>query len=119
LMPQIAIVTGAHLCRNPRVVKEATALREAGHEVVVLGPAWDDALSEQDAALVRAGGFEHRVVVDLRPRAGWSRHRHRLVRRLGAEVVARFGAQRPEALGYGVRAMVRAAQREPADLVIG
>ena len=32
-MAHIGIVTGAHLCRNPRVVKEA-ALREAGHRVV-------------------------------------------------------------------------------------
>lgn len=28
-MPKIAIVTGAHLCRNPRVIKEAAALWEA------------------------------------------------------------------------------------------
>lgn len=118
-MARICIVTGAHLCRNPRVVKEATALREAGHEVVVLGPAWDDALSELDAALVRDGGFEHRVVVDLRPRAGGQRHRHRIVRRLGTEAVVRLGAQQPEALGYGVRRTLAAALRTEADLTIG
>ena len=86
-MAHIGIVTGAHLCRNPRVVKEATALREAGHRVTVLGPAMDDGLSELDDALVREGGFEHRVVVDLRPGA-LHRTRHRLVR------AARYGGRR-------------------------
>lgn len=117
-MAHIGIVTGAHLCRNPRVVKEATALHEAGHRVTVLGPATSEALSEQDDALVRAGGFEHRVVVDLRPGSP-ERMRHRLVRRLATEAVARLGWQRPEALGYGVRATLRAAREIEADLIIG
>jgi len=117
-MAHIAIVTGAHLCRNPRVVKEATALREAGHRVTVLGPATDARLSELDAALVREGGFEHHVVVDVRPGSS-ERTRHRLVRRLAIEAVARLGWERPEALGYGMRATLRAARDLAADLTIG
>jgi glycosyltransferase involved in cell wall biosynthesis len=117
-MAHICIVTGAHLCRNPRVVKEAAALREAGHRVTVLGPATDARLSELDASLVRDGGFEHRVVVDLRPGSP-ERTRHRLVRRLATEAGARLGWERPEALGYGMRAMLRAARELAADLTIG
>jgi glycosyltransferase involved in cell wall biosynthesis len=117
-MAHIAIVTGAHLCRNPRVVKEATALREAGHRVTVLGPATDTRLSKLDAALVREGGFEHRVVVDIRPGSP-ERTRHRLVRRLATEAGARLGWERPEALGYGVRDTLNAARALAADLTIG
>lgn len=117
-MAHIAIVTGAHLCRNPRVVKEATALHEAGHRVTVLGPATDERLSELDAALVREGGFEHRVVVDIRPGSA-ERTRHRLVRRLATEAGARLGWERPEALGYGMRATLAAARDLAADLTIG
>ena len=117
-MAHIGIVTGAHLCRNPRVVKEATALSEAGHRVTVLGPAVEEGLSALDAALVREGGFEHRVVVDLRPGAP-RRARHRVGRRLAIEAVARLGWERPEALGYGVRATLTAARSLAADLTIG
>lgn len=117
-MAHIAIVTGAHLCRNPRVVKEATALREAGHRVTVLGPAMSDDLGKLDASLVREGGFEHRVVADIRPGSSSRRH-HRMVRRLAIEVCARMGWERPEALGYGVRATLAAARDLGADLTIG
>lgn len=117
-MAHIGIVTGAHLCRNPRVVKEATALCEAGHRVTVLGPATDPQLSELDAALVREGGFEHHVVVDVQPGSP-TRTRHRLVRRLAVEGVSRFGWQRAEALGYGVQTTLRAAREVDADLIIG
>lgn len=117
-MRHIGIVTGAHLCRNPRVVKEATALREAGNWVTVVGPAISDALSELDATIARAGGFEHEVPVDVRP-SSTMRMRHRLVRRLATEVGARFGWERYEALGYGLRATLTAARRLDADFIIG
>lgn len=118
LMAHVGIVTGAHLCRNPRVVKEGTALREAGHRVTVLGPVIDDQLYEVDRSIVREGGFEHQVTVDLRD-APITRTRHRLIRRMGIEAVSRLGWERPEALGYGVRATLIAARDLGADLTIG
>lgn len=117
-MANLLIVTGAHLCRNPRVVKEATALREAGHAVVVLGPATEDGLAAEDAVLAREGDFEHRFVVDVRAGAR-GRHRHRLIRRAATETVERLGWQRPESIGYGVGQTLAAARAERADLVIG
>ena len=33
---KILILTSAHLCRNPRVVKEATTLGAAGYDVTVM-----------------------------------------------------------------------------------
>lgn len=120
-MARICIVTGAHLCRNPRVVKEASALGHAGHEVVVLGPAFAEDLAAEDAALVRGEPWEHRVVVDLRPRVApaWRRHLYRALRRGGTELVARVGWETPEALGYGARRTLAAARTVAADLTIG
>ena len=118
-MAQICIVTGAHLCRNPRVVKEAGALADAGHAVTVLGPALASDLVPEDRALAAGAEWTHRYVVDVRAEAGRSRHVHRVVRRLAAEAGRRLGVERPEALGYGVRALLRAAHAEAADLTIG
>ena len=118
-MARICIVTGAHLCRNPRVVKEAGTLADAGHDVSVLGPALASDLVPEDRALARGAGWTHRYVVDVRPEAGRSRHVHRAVRRLATEAGRRLGMERPEALGYGVWALLRAARDEAADLTIG
>jgi glycosyltransferase involved in cell wall biosynthesis len=119
-VPRISIVTGGHLCRNPRVVKEAAALAAAGHDVVVFGPIHADDLAREDAPLAAAGGFRHVPVVDVSASGvgspGW---RARLERRVSAELVLRVGWQRPEALGYGVRATLRAAREHPSDIVIG
>ena len=118
-MSHICIVTGAHLCRNPRVVKEAGALADAGHAVTVLGPALASDLADEDRTLAAGAGWTHRYAVDVRPEAGGVRHVHRAVRRLAVEAQRRLGAERPEALGYGVRALLRAARAEAADLTIG
>ena len=115
LVAHLLLVTGAHLCRNPRVVKEASALTQAGHSVTVLGPQFDAALSDLDAGLARRGGFEHQIAVDLRGRT----LRDRLVRRGAAELVRRLGVETPDALGYGMRQMLRVARSMPADLTIG
>ena len=118
-MARICIVTGAHLCRNPRVVKEADALADAGHAVTVLGPALASDLVAEDRALAGGAGWAHRYAVDVRPEAGTGRHVHRVVRRAAVEVRRRFGTERPEALGYGVRALLREARTLNADLAIG
>ncbi|MDT0632214.1 glycosyltransferase [Rubrivirga litoralis] len=116
---RIGIVTGAHLCRNPRVVKEASALAAAGHDVVVIGPALDDALAAEDREIAAGAGWRHRYAVDVRADAGWRGQRARLVRRAGVEATRRLGIERPEALGYGVRSLLDAARDLGADLTIG
>ena len=118
-MARICIVTGAHLCRNPRVVKEAGALSEAGHTVTVLGPAFDDELVRTDAALTADARWAHRTVVDLRPAVGWRSTALRAQRRLAIEVKRFTGRDSAAMLGYGLRRMRRAAQAEKADLTIG
>lgn len=116
-MEHVAIVTGAHLCRNPRVVKEADALAEAGHRVTVLRPTLDAALAALDAELARGAGWSLQPTADLTAgRAG--PFLTRAVRR-GATEAVRRGAELPDALGYGVRRTLRQARALGADLSIG
>ena len=118
-MATICIVTGAHLCRNPRVVKEADALSGAGHAVTVLGPAFDDALAQTDTALMADARWTHRTVVDLRPGAGWRATARRARRRVAVETKRLLGRDSASMLGYGLETMLRAADAEAADLTIG
>lgn len=120
-MTTVCIVTGAHLCRNPRVVKEATALGEAGYDVLVLGPAFEEELAAQDRAIARDAPWKHHIVVDLRAgvASSWKRGLLRLERRVATELVRRGGKQRAEALGYGMHRMLAEARAAEADLTIG
>ena len=115
---RIAIVTGAPLCRNPRVVKEATALGEAGYDVTVLRPVLTHSLRELDAALEDAAPWTTRTTVDLTagPASGLVA---RLGRRAGAAAVAHARWPAAAALGYGVAATLRMARALRADLTIG
>jgi glycosyltransferase involved in cell wall biosynthesis len=115
---RICIVTGAHLCRNPRAAKEAHALSAAGYQVSVLGPAFDDALAEEDRALADHAQWRHHVTADLRT-PGLQSLAARLGRRLGSEAARMLGFQAPEALGYGVRRSLLLARRLQADIYIG
>lgn len=112
----ICIITGSHLCRNPRVVKEAGALSEAGYDVTVLGPVLTDNLRAEDEQLLFDADWNHCVSVDLRSpvSGGWARLR----RRVGTELTRR-GWERADALGYGVQPTLRQARRMRADLYIG
>jgi len=117
-MKRILIVTSGPLCRNPRVLKEATALGEAGYDVTVLAPARLERSEAFDRDIMRAAPFR-KLTVDLLPRpgpVGWRRMAIRsttwLARRAG-----RFGIESAEAFGP-VRALARAAAAQPADLTL-
>lgn len=119
-MKRIAIVTGAPLWRNPRVVREASALVGAGHRVRVYGPALRTDWFRRDEPIARAGGFDHIVTADLRENASAARRiALRLRTRLAREAVARLHREDPEALGYGLRAALRTVRGDEADLIIG
>ena len=119
-MTRVCLVTTGHPSTNPRLVKEADALTEAGYDVRVVAAkfvAWADAA---DAAFadrpwqtewVRFGEMaapRNRVFRSAR-------------RRLGRMLVPRLGARRPMlewALHYVTPELARLAARTPADLYI-
>jgi glycosyltransferase involved in cell wall biosynthesis len=120
-MAKICIILGTPLCRAPRSPKEADALGEAGHDVVVLAPIFTEQHYREDQVIEKEGAWSRRIPVDLRPEGSsyWRRLYWRGRRRVGTEAVSRFGWQSPNALGYGVRRILSWARREDADLYIG
>jgi hypothetical protein len=60
---RILILTSAHLCRNPRVVKEATALGAAGYDVTVLSVSSHQRFERMDLELMRGLPFK-RITLD-------------------------------------------------------
>lgn len=119
-MAAICIVSGAHLCRNPRVVKEAETLSSVGHDVSVLSPLLSETLAEQDEEILKDAGWGRKVTVDLRPGAANRRTQivSRARRRLGTEALRLVGYETPQALGYGVSRTLGLARSDKFDLYI-
>jgi glycosyltransferase involved in cell wall biosynthesis len=114
----ICIVSPGNLASNPRVLKEADALHEAGHAVTAVVCDYTEALRPFDDEI--AGRVPWRVVRVARP-AGErqvgqvARSLARAATRLGLSVPAGLAAS---AYGGPVSALRRAASEVPADLYI-
>ncbi|MCC6415186.1 MAG: glycosyltransferase [Opitutaceae bacterium] len=111
---KILIVTDGALARNPRVVKEATALGEAGYAVTVLGVRNHAPSVPLDATLTCNAPFAHRQIELLAGLAAWLR-RARV--RLAREWVRRGGRATISTLGPAA-ALLHTARAHPADLTI-
>jgi glycosyltransferase involved in cell wall biosynthesis len=118
----ICIVTQSHLSANPRVVKEADALTEAGYSVAVIAPDYSAWGREADKAFV---GRAWKIVE--RPQFGPSSPRMtriaEVARRAFAGVAARtLGIDHSSVVHAAwhpvTPALIRAAQLQPAKLYI-
>jgi len=116
-MSRVTILTGNHLCHNPRVVKEGAALARAGYYVTVLGAWFDRTLKERDAKLLPEMPFLFTPVLDAADRkAGMLAAR---IRSKAGAMAHRFaGVETRLQLGYAHRALSRAAARVSSDLYI-
>jgi len=116
---KILILTSAHLCRNPRVVKEATTLGTAGYDVTVMSISVQERFERMDRELMRGLPFK-RVTIDyaadtiaarladfLQRGATWA------ARRLCSELEV----ETAQTLGPAT-ALLRFARSFPADLTI-
>jgi glycosyltransferase involved in cell wall biosynthesis len=117
-MPHILIVTAGPLCRNPRVLKEATTLGRSGLEVTVLTVANHERFEAYDRELMRGATFQ-KIAVDRASRDPVTRMvdvAERGVARVARGAI-RFGLQSPVSLGpyHALRGL---ALRTPADLTI-
>jgi len=115
----ILILTSAHLCRNPRVVKEAATLGHAGYDVTVMSVSVQPRFERMDLELMRDLPFK-RVVIDyaadnLRDRIAdfLQRSATWIARRLCSE----FAIETAQTLGPA-SALLRFARSFPADLTI-
>ncbi len=117
---RFCLVGAAHPCYNPRLVREADALVQAGHHVRVVAPAFNPALVEKDRALMgyRRWQLER---ADFRPDQGrlrslWIRGRRKLAR----EIARGFATEVLAEHSYtpALVEMRELAAREPADWFI-
>jgi glycosyltransferase involved in cell wall biosynthesis len=116
-MQSIIILTGHHLCHNPRVLKEATSLAQAGFDVEILGAWTDTSLKARDQDLLSRASFRFTPVLDL-PGAQLQRLMRRMQNKAG-QLAYRFGnVPNRWQLGAVVGALGRTARQRDADLFI-
>lgn len=118
-MKKILLLSGIHICHNPRVVKEADALAEAGHEVTVLGMPSLARLREEDAETAKDKKWKFIEVPGPASPGMAGRRIYRGVAKKIADSLARaFSWQTEAQLGGWRRDLLRVALRNPADLVV-
>ncbi len=116
-MPSIAILSGNHLCHNPRVIKEATALQAAGYEVEVFGGWFDPVLKARDLDLMANLKFRFHPLLDLMERPAL-RLGLRVRGRIAKFFHARTGCENHWQFGYFAPSLERIARYTKADLLI-
>ncbi len=117
-MAKILILIGAHLCTAPRPQKEAETLANAGHDVTVRGLWFDPELVKRDRLLMVNKKWRFEPMIDFQPNQRLTNLGIRLQARLAKEKFQRFGIFSPDILGYGTKAMLKAARQANADLTI-
>lgn len=118
ISPRIVIVTGAHLARNPRAVKEASTLARHGYNVIVLAPTLDSDLVAIDQQIAEAGSFM--LVSALNVSEGGIRSvGYRVNKRVSGEIQRCTPLEVAGALGYGMRRVLRITRQLRADYYIG
>lgn len=116
-MARICIVTPGQLGSNPRVVKEAAALADAGHEVRVIATRVASFVEPRDQAILAHAAFTaERVSFDRRGYWLAQRLRQVIARRVWSLVPSR--ALAAPAYSPMSRGLTSAAQAFPADLYV-
>ncbi|MDH3975266.1 MAG: glycosyl transferase family 1 [Deltaproteobacteria bacterium] len=116
-MSKIIIISGNHLCNNPRVLKEADVLSEAGYEVEVLGAIIDKTLKTRDQNLMSIRKWTFIPVLDLTS-SQVNNYFYRIRKRFGSTLFTFFGIENRWQLGYVTTNLLRVAIKRKADLYI-
>jgi glycosyltransferase involved in cell wall biosynthesis len=116
---KILILTSAHLCRNPRVVKEATTLGAAGYDVTVMSISVQARFERKDRELMRGLPFK-RVTIDYAA-DNWRARTADFVQRAATwgarRLCSEFELETAQTLGPAA-ALLGFARSFPADLTI-
>ena len=118
-MPKITIVSGIPLCANPRVVKEARVLANAGFEVETLSSVYDLNTARHDDSLTSEDLWKNTRVMDNTSEANsFAWRTQRLKTRLGRESFRRFGVVNRHQLGYAASKLLDHCFTDRADLFV-
>jgi glycosyltransferase involved in cell wall biosynthesis len=120
-MTKIVIVSGIQIINNPRVVKEATALAEAGYQVEVIGAIYDKESRERIVKILQSVRWSHIPVIDLSDRhkqTGLYYQYARLRRKISLLQKQWLNLESPNQLGYFTKRLYRIAKNRKADLYI-
>lgn len=116
---KILILTSAHLCRNPRVVKEATTLGRAGYDVTVMSISVQQRFERMDLELMRGLPFQ-RVTLNYAA-DHWQARMADFIQRAATwgarRLCSEFEIETAQTLGPA-GALLRFARSFPADLTI-
>lgn len=118
---KVVIVSGIQVTNNPRVVKEATALSEAGFDVVVIGAVLDEESIPKIQRILDTVGWRHLPVVDLSSQKASQKLRFLIARvrwKFWCSTRRLFNLEFPGQLGYFPGRLYRLARGQDADLYI-
>ncbi len=113
----ICIITQSHLCRNPRVLKEAILLADNDYKVTIINSSYSEHWSKEDERLMCAYPIKLLSVIRLKDRDTKSIIA-RLMNKTGRVMVKVFNIQTPLALGYLSWRYEKIALKQNADLYI-
>ena len=116
-MTSICIVSQSHLCRNPRVLKEARALANGNYEVTILTAVYSQQLYQEDLDLISGTGILYQAYADLR-RPSVKSFSDRLMSRSARFLKYFFRFDSVHALGCGAGRLKKYCLLEQADLYI-
>lgn len=115
--PRICIITQSHLCRNPRVLKEAVTLAQNGYDVHILTSIYSGTLLEQDKLAITNTGINLHIIAD-NSRSDMPSLIHRAVNR-AAKLLVKYGLmQIAQALGHGYWQYIKKSKELDAALYI-
>ena len=116
---KILILTASHLCRNPRVVKEATTLGAARYDVTVMSISVQERFERLDLELMRGLPFQRKVLNyrSTTPRARLANFTQRSATWGARHLCRTLNVETAQSLGPA-RALLNFARSHPADLTI-
>ena len=114
---KICIVSQSHLCRNPRVLKEALALARLNYVVTILTAIHSNELLLQDLHLLKSTAIKYEFYSDLR-KPGFNSFTQRLVKKIATDLQSKLHIENTYSLGYNVWRLLKKCRSIKANLYI-
>ena len=112
----ICIISHQHLCRNPRVLKEAKTIAEMGNAVTILTGIYSSKLLAEDEQLLANSNIRYQFYNNLIQK-NLTSYLNRVCNKVGRWLTS-IGLENKWALGYAPTACLNQALEENADLYI-